>query len=71
MSNDAEVRQPVLAEYLNDVELAAELRKSPRTLARWRRLGEGPAITRIGREIFYRRSAVAEWLAAQERECGE
>lgn len=59
---------PVLSEYLTDKQLACELKVSPRTLARWRRLREGPAITRIGRKIAYRRSAVAAWLASRECE---
>jgi transposase-like protein len=57
---------PVLREYLSDKELATELNVSPRTLARWRRLREGPAITRIGRKIVYRRASVNEWLASCE-----
>lgn len=57
---------PVLSEYLSDKELAAELDVSPRTLARWRRLREGPAITRVGRKIQYRRAAVDAWLSANE-----
>lgn len=59
---------PVLREYLSDKQLAAELKVSPRTLARWRRLREGPAITRIGRKIVYNRRAVTAWLASQEME---
>jgi predicted DNA-binding transcriptional regulator AlpA len=58
----------VLSEYLSDKELANELNVSPRTLARWRRLREGPPLTRIGRKIAYRRSAVAAWLASREVE---
>lgn len=57
---------PVLSEYLSDKQLAGELNVSPRTLARWRRLREGPAITRIGRKIVYRRASVNEWLASCE-----
>jgi len=56
----------VLEEYIPDEQLAAELDKSPRTLARWRRLREGPPVTKIGKKIFYRRSAVKEWLASLE-----
>ena len=59
-------RDPVLASFLSEHELANELRFSVRTLARWRRLGEGPAITRLGRKIFYSRAAVDAWLAAQQ-----
>jgi predicted DNA-binding transcriptional regulator AlpA len=59
---------PVLSEYLSDKELALELDISPRTLARWRRLREGPPLTRIGRKIAYRRAAVREWLSSRECE---
>lgn len=58
---------PVLSEYLTDQELAAELKISPRTLARWRRLREGPPIVKIGRRVAYRRTSVREWLASCER----
>jgi predicted DNA-binding transcriptional regulator AlpA len=59
---------PVLGEFLSDRDLAAELKVSTRTLARWRRLREGPAITRIGRRVAYRREAVRQWLASRELE---
>lgn len=58
---------PVLAEYLTDKELAEELGVSTRTLERWRRLREGPPLTKIGKKVAYRRSAVSDWLAANER----
>ena len=56
----------VLSDYMPPHELAAELNKSPRTLARWRRLREGPAVTFVGRNPMYRRDAVRQWLAACE-----
>ncbi len=56
----------VLAEYLTDRELAAELNVSVRTLARWRRLRVGPALTKVGRKVAYRRAAINAWLAANE-----
>lgn len=62
---------PVLSEYLTDRELAAQLDKSHRTIARWRRLREGPPVTRVGRRVLYRRTAVAEWLKSLERGAGE
>lgn len=73
MSNqsDAVTETPVLSAYLDDRQLAAELQKSPRTIARWRRLREGPPVTRVGRRVLYRRTAVAEWLKSLERGAGE
>ena len=57
----------ILAEYLDDAQLARELDVSPRTVARWRAMREGPPLTRVGRRVLYRRSAVMAWLAELER----
>jgi hypothetical protein len=57
---------PILDDYLTRTELAAELGICERTLCRWRDLGQGPAITTIGKRPLYRRAAVAAWLAARE-----
>jgi hypothetical protein len=59
--------EPILAEFLTREELAAELRRNPRTLDRWNVLGMGPPRTFVGRKILYRRASVQKWLAAQER----
>lgn len=40
--------------HLNQVELAARLKISPRTLERWRWTGEGPAFLKIGGRVVYR-----------------
>jgi hypothetical protein len=58
--------EPILAEFLTKEELAAELRRNPRTLDRWDVLGMGPPRTRVGRRILYRRASVQKWLLAQE-----
>jgi predicted DNA-binding transcriptional regulator AlpA len=58
----------VLEGYLTKPELAAQLRKSPRTLDRLERLRIGPPRTKIGRLILYRRESVQAWLADQEQE---
>jgi hypothetical protein len=57
----------VLEAYLDDAQLAHELNVSPRTVARWRAMREGPPVTRVGRRVMYRRSAVEAWLADLER----
>ena len=57
----------LLADFLSQQEAAAELKVCGRTLDRWRRLDEGPPITKLGRRILYRRSSVHEWLRARER----
>ena len=61
---------PILSEFLTPIELAAELRISPRTLVRWEAVGDAPAITRIRRQRLYRRSSVVAWLVAREASGG-
>jgi hypothetical protein len=56
----------ILAEFLTQAEAAAELKVCERTLDRWRTLGEGPPITRLGRRILYRRSSLQAWLRGRE-----
>lgn len=53
-------------EYATNSEAAAELGKTDRTLARWRAEGKGPAYTRVGKSIYYRRSALLEYARANE-----
>jgi hypothetical protein len=60
--------QPILEDFLTKEELAAELRRNPRTLDRWEVLGIGPPRTVIGRTILYRRASTQRWLAAQENQ---
>ncbi len=59
--------EPILSEFLTKEELAAELRRNPRTLDRWDLLGMGPPRTHVGRKVLYRRASVEKWLAAQEQ----
>src|SRR5436190_22777922 len=58
--------EDLLADFLTPDEVAAELKICARTLDRWRRLGDGPPITRLGRRIIYRRSSLQEWLRSRE-----
>jgi excisionase family DNA binding protein len=57
----------LLADFLTQDEAAAELKVCRRTLDRWRQLGEGPPVTKVGRRILYRRTSLQRWLAAQEQ----
>jgi hypothetical protein len=59
---------PVLADYLTEAEAAAELKRKVRTLQGWRKRRIGPAYTQIAGKgtVFYRRSALIDWLIAQE-----
>lgn len=59
---------PILSDYLDEAGAATELGVCPRTLRRWRDRSEGPAFTIIGRRVRYRRGAIVEWLASQERQ---
>jgi hypothetical protein len=59
----------LLADFLTQDEVAAELNVCKRTLDRWRRLDDGPPVTKLGRRILYRRASVQKWLAAQEQNC--
>ena len=43
----------LLADFLTPDEAAAELKVCERTLDRWRRLDEGPPITKLGRRILF------------------
>jgi excisionase family DNA binding protein len=50
-------------------EVSRLLRVSTKTLERLRAAGLGPPSVRIGwRRLLYERSAVAEWLARQQRD---
>jgi excisionase family DNA binding protein len=49
--------------YYTPEEAAEYLRSSPSTLAKLRLNGGGPAFTRIGRVIRYRRSDLDRWMS--------
>ena len=56
----------LLADYLTPAQLAAELGKSVRTIARWDRLRIGPPKTVIGKKPYYRRESARQWVMRQE-----
>ena len=58
----------VLADYLTEGELANQLRRTPRTLQRWRKQRVGPPVTFIGRVPYYRKEGVLTWLRKNEIE---
>lgn len=47
-------------------EVAKLVGKSKERLRVFRRAGDGPKFVRIGRTVFYRQSAISEWLQSQE-----
>ncbi|NCC23239.1 MAG: DNA-binding protein [Alphaproteobacteria bacterium] len=53
-------------EYATHAETAQELNISVRTLARWRAERIGPAYTKIGARVYYRRAAITEWVRKHE-----
>ena len=56
--------------FMTERELALALGKSLRTIRRWAALREGPARTRVGKSLLYRKEAVMNWLSTQtERPC--
>lgn len=52
----------LLTEKLTTRELAAELKRAPETLVRWRRLRIGPPYQRIQGRVLYDRKQVERWL---------
>ena len=68
LSSDTDVEgADFLADYDDDEQLAKKLNKSPRTIARWRRLCIGPATTYIGNKPYTAHRATRQWLAKRER----
>jgi hypothetical protein len=56
----------LLAEHLSEIDTATELHQTVRTLRLWRQIGIGPAFTKIGRRVFYSRTALLSWIASLE-----
>lgn len=54
--------------HLTDVEVAAELGVSVRTVRGWRMRGGGPKYRRIGRSVRYPVSELERWLEERTRE---
>ena len=52
-------------ELLSPDDLAADLKVSPRTLAKWRCNGRGPQYIRLGHAVRYRQQDVYAWLEAK------
>lgn len=57
----------ILDDFLTREDAAAELKKDPRTLARWEGEKIGPPITYIGRTPLYHIPALKRWITSQER----
>ena len=59
-----EPRSNLLGDYLPEQQLAVELKRNPRTLQRWRKLGIGPPVTMIGELPYYNIESTRAWLVA-------
>jgi len=57
--------------HLTQIELAQRWRISPRTLERWRWLGQGPQYLKIGGRVVYRLEDVETFEAEKRREAGK
>ncbi len=55
-----------LNQYLSKVEVAADIRKDPRTLDRWFDLGIGPPVTLISGRRYYNKEKLSRWKRAQK-----
>lgn len=61
----------LLSNKLTTRELAAELKRTPETLERWRRKRVGPPYQRsVGGRVLYDRKQVETWLDAQSVQAG-
>ena len=58
--------QPV--HHLNQFELSRRWKVSPRTLERWRWLGQGPRFMKLGGRVAYRLEDIEAFEAEQLRE---
>ena len=58
--------EALLSDYLTETELAGALHMTVRGLQLWRAKRQGPAWTKLGRKVVYRRGAVVDWMKAQE-----
>lgn len=53
--------------FMTTDEVAATTRLASGTLRQWRHNRRGPASVRLGGKVLYRRSAVLDWIADEER----
>jgi hypothetical protein len=60
----------LLDSKLTTRELALELKRSPETLERWRRLRIGPPFLRVQGRVLYDRNQVEAWLQEQCSQAG-
>lgn len=52
----------LLDDYLDEKQVAQQLRVSVRTVKRWRREGDGPKFVQVGRKLYASKAGVRKWL---------
>jgi hypothetical protein len=57
---------PILENHLPETEAASGIGKTTRTLQSWRQQGIGPPYVKIGKTVYYERSALLAWLKGQQ-----
>lgn len=57
-----------LVRHLNQIELSRRWKVSPRTLERWRWLGQGPRFMKLGGRVAYRLEDVEAYEIEQLRQ---
>jgi DNA-binding transcriptional MerR regulator len=57
----------LLADFLHEDELAAQLDVKPATLRNWEWRHTGPPVTKIGQARYYRIESVRDWLRSREK----
>jgi predicted DNA-binding transcriptional regulator AlpA len=54
----------LLRDFFSEEQLARELEIGRKSLHRWHREGRGPERIKLGKRVYYKRSAVAVWLSS-------
>jgi hypothetical protein len=67
-SSAAPSQAPQPVHHLNQIELSRRWHVSPRTLERWRWLGQGPRFMKLGGRVAYRLEDVEAFEVEQLRE---
>jgi hypothetical protein len=67
LPDEAPNTSPLLHGYISEQEYARQRGVSLRTCQRDRALRKAPPHCNLGKQVFYRISAVREWLVRQER----